>query len=541
MIVNRRLLISILLLILLLIAKGQSQQRNEVLGKVTYISSQNTYVQFENTNGIQQGDTLYTKVKGKLHPALKVSFISKRSCAGSPFNSDNLKIGDQLFALITIKQAEKIIVKDSIVVENKPQQPDTIPIKIITSGFSRPKRTISNGRISIQSYSNLNSGKFSSEDQRWRYTVSYNAEGIGESGFSFSSYFNYAYRAADWKTMQNNPWDNLKVYDLSFGYDFDEQTTIRIGRYLNPKVSNISSVDGLQFQTKFSNFFGGLIIGSRPDFATLGFNSKLFEYGAYIGRSDTINSRLMENTIAFFQQTNNFKTDRRFIYFQHNNSLLKNLNMFLSSEIDLYALEKGEGKNKPSLTSFFLSTHYSPVRMISFSLSYDARKNVIYYETFKTTIDSIIENETRQGIRLGTNIRPFNNLFIGLNAGYRFLKKDIKPSRNFNGYLTYSQIPFVEISPTLSYTRLISNYVDGSIYGIRLSKYLSFIDYSLSLAFSKVEYDYLASFAKLRQNNFSVDISGRVWEQLFLSCSFEGVFEDGQNYSRVLIDLSFRF
>ena len=71
--------------------------------------------------------------------------------------------------------------------------------------------------------------------------------------------------------------------------------------------------------------------------------------------------------------------------------------------------------------------------MISFSLSYDARKNVIYYETFKSTVDSIFENETRQGIRFGTNIRPFNNLFIGLNGGYRFLKKDIKPSRNFNG------------------------------------------------------------------------------------------------------------
>jgi hypothetical protein len=34
-------------------------------------------------------------------------------------------------------------------------------------------------------------------------------------------------------------------------------------------------------------------------------------------------------------------------------------------------------------------------------LSYDARKNVIYYETFKTTLVSIIENETRQALRQG--------------------------------------------------------------------------------------------------------------------------------------------
>ena len=529
-----------LLYILVFVVEGNSQQQFEKLGKVTYKSSQNIYVQFESTEGILAGDTLFIKTKGKLHPSLQVSFISTMSCAGSAINGDNIKVGDELLAIVKIKQTEDNAI-DTSIAAYIPQQTEILPVTLKKSSLGNVKKNNSNGRISIQSYSSLNSGNTSEKDQRWRYTASYNAEGIGESGFSISSYFNFAYSAAEWQAIQQRPWNNLKVYDLSLGYDFDEETTIKIGRYLNPKISNISSVDGLQFQKKLSNYFGGLIIGSRPDFATLNFNSKLFEYGGYIGRTDTINSGLMENTLAFFQQTNNFKTDRRFIYFQHNNSLMKNLNLFLSSEIDLYALEKGEGKNKLSLTSFFFSTHYSPVRIISFSLSYDARKNVIYYETFKTTIDSIIENETRQGIRFGTNIRPFNNLFIGLNAGYRFLKKDIKPSRNFNGYLTYSQIPFIEISPTLSYSRLISNYVDGSIYGIRLSKYLSFIDYSLSISFTKVEYDYLASFVKLKQNNFSADLSGRIWDQLFVSCSYEGVSEGQQNYSRILIDLSFRF
>lgn len=519
----------------------QAQERIERIGKVSYKSSQNIYVQFDNTEGIQPGDTLFARSKSKLLPVLKVSFISTRSCAGALIISDNLKIGDQLLAVIHIKPSEEKIIPDTNLIINVSNQVATNLVKTNKPVLSRVKKNVSGGRISIQSYSSLSQGSVTPSDQRWRYTVSYNAERIGESRLSFSSYFNYSYRVADWKASQQNLWDNLKVYDLSLGYDLDENTSIKIGRYLNPKVSNLSSVDGLQFQKKLSNFFSGLIIGSRPDFATLGFNSKLFEYGGYIGRTDTIDSRLMENTIAFFQQTNNFKTDRRFIYLQHSNSLLKKLNVFLSSEIDLYALEKGEEKNIPSLTSFFLSAHYSPVRMISFSLSYDARKNVIYYETFKTSIDSIIENETRQGIRFGTNIRPFNNLFIGLNAGYRFLKNDIKPSKNFNGYATYSQVPIIEISPTLSYSRLISNYVDGSIYGIRLSKYFSFIDYSFSLSYTKVEYHYLSSSLKLRQNNFTADISGRILEQLFLSCGYEGVFEGKLNYSRVLIDLSFRF
>src|SRR3972149_6271290 len=529
------------LLSFVFIAEGQSQQRLERLGKVKYKSSQNIYVQFENTEGILQGDTLYTKTKGKLHPAVLVNFISTKSCAGTSINGDNLKIGDELFAVISTKQAEESIIVDTSTITYMPPQTEILPVTVNKSNLRNLKKNISNGRITVQSYSSLNPGKMNSIDQRWRYTFSYYAERIGETSLSFSSYFNYAYSVDQWQTIKQKPWDNLKVYDLSLGYDIDEETNIRVGRYINPKISNLSSVDGLQFQKKFSNYFGGLLVGSRPDFATLGYNSKLFEYGGYIGRTDTIESGIMENTIAFFQQTNNFKTDRRFMYFQHNNSVLKDFNFSLSSELDLFALEKGVGKTKPSLTSFFLSSRYSPARIISFSFSYDARKNVIYYETYRSFVDSLIENETRQGIRFGTNIRPFNNVFIGLNAGYRFLKKDIKPSKNFNGYLTYSQVPVLDISTTVSYSNLISSYVDGAIYGIRLSKYLSFIDYSLSASYTKVEYNYLSSVSKLNQNNLSVDLSGRIIDQLYLSCSYEGIFEEQLHYSRVLVDLSLRF
>ncbi|NWF88130.1 MAG: hypothetical protein HXY50_01575 [Ignavibacteriaceae bacterium] len=522
-----------------LIASLQAQSI-EKIGKVSYKSSQNVYVQFDNTDGIKSGDTLFIKPQSKLIPALKVQFISSRSCAGIPLNINNIKVGDQFIAIILDEPINNIIVQDSIaqvrlttVLEPEPLLPKKQNVIV--------KKHSSSGRISIQSYSSLTNGRLLSDDQRWRYTFSYYAENISESALSFSSYLNYSYRTAHWNVIKKNPWDNLKVYDLSIGYNFDSGTNIKLGRYLNPKVSSISSVDGIQFQKYFSSYFGGIIIGSRPDFSTLGFNSKLFEYGGYFGRTDTINNRLMENTLAVFNQTNDFKTDRRFMYFQHTNSLLKDFNLLLSSEVDFYSRENGKEKNKPKLTSLFISTHYSPARVISFSLSYDARKNVIYYETFKNTLDSIIENETRQGLRLGTNVRLFNSVYIGLNAGYRFLKKDIKPTRNFNGNLTYSQIPFIEISPAFSYSRLISNYVDGSIYGIRLTKYFSFIDYTISLSYTKIDYEYLSTAAKLKQDNITADLSGKILDHLYLTGSYEGVFESNLNYSRILFELSFRF
>jgi len=111
-----------------------------------------------------------------------------------------------------------------------------------------------------------------------------------------------------------------------------------------------------------------------------------------------------------------------------------------------------------------------------------------------------------------------------------FLSFSYDARKNFNGYLTYSQVPALDISTTVSYSNLISSYVDGAIYGIRLSKYLSFIDYSLSVSYTKVEYNYLSSISKLNQNNLSVDLSGRIMEQLYFSCSYEGVFEAQMNY-----------
>ena len=50
---------------------------------------------------------------------------------------------------------------------------------------------------------------------------------------------------------------------------------------------------------------------------------------------------MMENTFSVFEQTNNTKTDRRFAYLQHSNTILTNTNLFASAEVDLYKRELG--------------------------------------------------------------------------------------------------------------------------------------------------------------------------------------------------------
>ena len=82
---------------------------------------------------------------------------------------------------------------------------------------------------------------------------------------------------------------------------------------------------------------------------------------------------------------------------------LKNLNLFVSSEIDLYKMVNGIPSNELTLTSLYLMLNYRISKRLSVSSSYDNRKNIIYYETYKNYIDVMLADATRQGVQLRIN------------------------------------------------------------------------------------------------------------------------------------------
>jgi hypothetical protein len=517
-------------------------EKIERTGIVTYKSSQNVYVKFENTAGINQGDTLFVNKNNNLVPALIVKFISSKSCAGEVINNLDVKVDDKLVAVIEREIPEVVTVEKSTIDSLKTATGEmtgtgnSINNKII----KRRKEPGIKGRFSAESYSSISNSAYFADNQRWRYSFSLDANHIGGSKLSFSNYITFAYKADEWSRLKDNIGQNVRVYDFALNYAFSNETSLWAGRYLNRKISNISSVDGIQFETGFSRNYVGIVAGSRPNFTDLGFNLKLFEYGLYIGRDDSLSSGYMNNTLGVFEQTNDFKTDRRFLYFQHSNSLIPNTNLFVSTEVDLFKKILGVQKNELQLTSIYASLRYSPSRVVSFSLSYDARKNVIYYETFKSFIDSLFENETRQGFNIRLNVRPLKRVFIGLNGGYRFQKNDIKPTRNFGGYISYSQIPVIEITPTVSYTKLITSFIEGGVAGLRLSRSLgSYFD--LSVYYRNTQYKFYSTISNLNQNSVSVDLSTILFNPVFFTISYEGDFEQKSTSGRILLDLTTRF
>jgi hypothetical protein len=84
----------------------------------------------------------------------------------------------------------------------------------------------------------------------------------------------------------------------------------------------------------------------------------------------------------------------------------------------------------------------------------------------------------RQGFRGSINLRPLSNVYAGFNIGYRFRKGDLRPSNDLGAYISYSLLPYVNVSPSLSYTRIRSSFITGNIYGAMLTKHFDFLSSS---------------------------------------------------------------
>lgn len=526
-----------LILILFSLAVSAQVKKEQTTGEVTFISSQHIYLKFNSTEGIQIGDTLFVNDNHNLLPVLLVKFISSKSVAAERLSNFTPSVNQQIISFRRVSELkresdEKIIVT-GIVDTSRNDSP-----KEKESFKSRP-RDYFYGRLSLQSVSTLDN-QTNMNQQRWRYSLSLSGDKIYDSKFSFSSYMNFSYNVNEWQYLKKDLTRNLRVYDLGVKYEIESLSFIWAGRHLNPKVSNLGTMDGIQYETKVTDFTIGAMIGSRPNFYDYSFDPKLLEYGAYAARIDTIGTKLFENTFAVFQQNNRGKTDRRYAYFQHSNNIIPLTNIFLSSEIDLFKISGGKSKSAINLTSLYLSARVNILSNLSTSLSYDGRKNVIYYETYKTFLEQIIENEMRHGYVASVYYRPTSRISLYGNYGLRTQKGDKKTSQNFGLNFSYYQLPLLDLNATVNYSKLSSSYSTGNQIGLRLNKYIN-NDLSLTSEFRWLGYNFINSNYQLQQKIVGFELSYQLFWKMFFSINYEGTFYGKITQGRVFLDLTKRF
>ena len=508
-------------------------------GVVSYITGQNIYVKFTNTGKIENGDTLFIQKNEVLVPALVVQHHSSISCLCNPIREQSFKVSDKIIAKGKIKTE-----KDVLIIQPENQIEKDVSEQVLTSEENKSPKTINKqnvaGTISVSSYSNF-TNSLSDDLHRFRYVFSMNAQNISDSKLSAETYISFSHKLNQWDIVKEDLNNALKIYSLALRYDFNKSATVWLGRKINPVIANIGAIDGIQFQQEWNRIFIGVVGGTRPDYQNYGFNSKLIEYGAYVGQNLKVENGFLQTSLAFFEQRNNGNTDRRFIYFQHSNSYIKNINIFSSVELDLFKIENEKLQNTLSLTSLYLSVNYRVSRKLSLFGSYDNRKNVIYYETFKNYTDAILQQASRQGLRLRVNFRPVNYMNIGVNAGTRFMKNDPRATNTLNGNVSYSKIPFINSSLSLSANLMQTAYLDGQVYGARLSKDIFPGKLYGMLNYRWVQFNYANSVSQLNQNIGEIDFSYHFNKKLYLSVNFETTFQESEIYNRLYLNLRWKF
>jgi len=501
-------------------------------GVVSYKTSQNIYVRFQSTDGMTTGDTLFKSENEGFDPVLVLRHVSSTSVVGVPIDQEAVEVGDILkfkpkFQVADGGQAQELV---EPIVSDEPQSSKLAAEAV--SGDLRTQLPNIKGRIGIASYINYANDETDGR-QHMRYSLSLDAQRMGGSRFSADSYIIFRHQVNEWEKVRANLASALKVYNLALTYETDNLLEISLGRKLNRHMANVGPIDGLQIQRTTVNMTIGLIGGTRPDYFDYSLNLDLLQFGGYVNHSLQTARGQLESTFAVIEQTYRSKTDRRYMYFQHSNSILQNLHFFGSLEVDLYQKQDDVVTHNFSPTSLYLSLRYRPNRKISFTTSFDARRNVIYYESFKSFIDQLIEEETRQGFRFRFHYRPFKFVVIGASAGYRTQRDNPNESKNLYTYITYTSIPYINASATVSSTLVRSSFLKGNIYRVGMQKNLFDDHLQTEVSYRFLDYTYGNPGVNLDQQMLGIRLGSSVSRKLSLSVNYEVTFQKTNTLTRI--------
>jgi len=527
----------LIILIVFVCESSKAQTNNTISGTVSYKSSQNVYVKFQNTSNISVGDTLFIQRDNTLIPKLIVTNLSTTSCVCTAISNENIAVSTPLVA----KNRASNIADNEDINDNTDVNPQNVTDTTSTEKPNRNKlKQRISGSISATVYSKL-SNTNADDSYRFHYNFSLKASNIANSKFSFETYVSFKYENSEWNLVKNNVFEALKIYTLSARYDFNKNTFISVGRRINPKISSIGAVDGLQFEKKFNNFSVGTIVGSRPNYQDYNFDISLPQLGAYVSHDFKNQVGMMQNSFALVEQMNAMKTDRRFAYLQHNNNLIKKLYFFGSAEIDLYKKIDNKAQTAFSLTNIYTLVTYRLIKQLSFSASYDNRKNVIYYETYKNFIYQMLEIESRQGVSIQTNYSSRKSISAGVRAGYRFKNANSRESKNMYAYVSYYNIPALNINTTLAATYLESSYLKGKTINLNISKELLNGKLYAECGYQMVDFLMFESSSPYIQNIADVTITWKPFKTFTFHFNIEETFENQDQYTQFKVQVRKRF
>lgn len=510
----------------------KSQIKKAVLtGEVTYVTSLSAYLKFNDNTNISVGDTIYSKINNREVAVLIVSAKSSTSCVAQIIKGATVVMGQIVIAHpaetqeITDPEAEKIVPALTVVAPTEAPKEKAYP-----------ERNNVTGRVQVSNFSNF---AISSNTKNSRQTASLQlkVKEAGVPGLSAEFYANY------WLVNPSPPSEiqtsssMLRIFNLALHYQFKSGGGITVGRKYSNNLASVGSIDGVQVEKTFKNFYVGAIAGFRPDLIKFSFNSDLFQYGAYAGFKNEKSTYASTTTFGFIQQFYTGITDRQYAALQHDGYVGK-FNFFLSSELDLY----NPLSNTLRLTSFYLSARYRITKNANFMLSYDTRKSIVYYESDYATINQYpFDDIGHQGLRGRLNFSISRKLNGGIAANYRFQSNNLNRYSGYSAFVTYTK------NPTKSRINIAINYNTSKSTHMLVPS----INYSTGVFKSKLRFNAFYRFQNFSYINwdikdvnnhiFGLGLSAEVFKNFNLNFFSEYSITSTGDYARINLALSYRF
>jgi hypothetical protein len=511
--------------------KAQENAFNE--GTITYQTKNEVYVRFTSTEGMKVGDTLNVWHEQQWKKALIIESLSSQSCKTNIFLPITLTIGTKINPI-----------PKSVVLPKKKDDYALVPYLSSNPKEEKkpkfdPNKQQIDSRISIST--NGSRDKNARDFDRLRTSASLDITHLQDSRINLEAYVTFNHKVGtplNDSTFRND----FKVYALALSYAHENGMVISAGRKLNNRLANMGAIDGLQFEKTYRKMTWGTFAGTRPDVEDYSFNKNLMQFGGFVAHESETTQGPIQTSLAFAEQKYGSETDRRFVYFQHSNAYLKNLQLFYSVECDLFQNVDSVKTNRWDLTSMYFSLRYRPNAKISFTSSYDNRKNIIYYESYRNFLEQLLNQETRQGIRLQMNYRIHRLAYLSLSGFYRYQSNRPDPTKNYVANISITQIPKIQASINLNYNYLDTYYFSGSIWGVNVNKdfFKGFL--STELSYRKVDYLFVnKEQGMLNQQIWGINLNMYGKKRTSLMISYEGTIEPTIQYGRYYLTLTQRF
>jgi hypothetical protein len=416
-------------------------QEKERIVAVTYISSENIYLDGGKDAGINVGDTLALWHDRQKIAEVQVIYSAEHTASAKILTIiKNPQIGDQA-------ELRKSMARSTLV---QPPAPVTQPHPPATLTAEPPAASAVriSGSIGLQLYQFWDRSGFKHDFSQPVLRLNFKAQNLWNRAYNLRFHLrsNYNRKAQNYSSIPGQrEWRN-RIYEMSFSYDNPQApVNFRAGRIISNTFSGVGYIDGALLQYNFADSYHlGIFAGTQPQWQYSDFQIVRQKYGLYTNyrKGESVAGSRLEATLAFVGEYHYQTISREYVYLQSSYARGQYFSFYQNAEIEVNRYWRQEKTGKSiDVSSLLLSGNFYITGNLSSSLSYDHYHNYYTYE-LRSMADSLFDSAARQGLRSTIYWRIIPNLRFTASAGFRWRENDSGSTYSWSGQLTNSNLVF---------------------------------------------------------------------------------------------------